>query len=108
LLVIVLIGYSAGFLGLLVTAFAELIGKALKLFTLAVFIQIVLSWVAPGTYNPVVGIIDSITSPLLRPARRLLPPFGGIDFSPMLVIIALTLGLMLVVAPLRDFGRALM
>ncbi|MDP6183628.1 MAG: YggT family protein [Gammaproteobacteria bacterium] len=108
LLVIVLIGYSAGFLGLLVTAFAELIGKALKLFTFAVFIQIVLSWVAPGTYNPVVGIIDSITSPLLRPARRLLPPFGGIDFSPMLVIIALTLGLMLVVAPLRDFGRALM
>jgi YggT family protein len=107
-LVIVLIGYSAGFLGLLVTAFAELIGKALKLFTFAVFIQIVLSWVAPGTYNPVVGIIDSITSPLLRPARRLLPPFGGIDFSPMLVIIALTLGLMLVVAPLRDFGRALM
>lgn len=107
-LVFSLLGYSANFAGLLLSATAELISKAIYLFMIAIFIQIVLSWVAPGTYNPVVGVIDSITTPLLRPARRIVPPMGGIDLSPMLVIIGLTLGLMLVVAPLRDFAKALL
>jgi YggT family protein len=107
-LVVTLLGVSPSFPGLLLSAVAELVSKSLYLFIFAIFIQIVISWVAPGTYNPVVGVIDSITTPLLRPARRLLPPMGGIDLSPMLVIIGLYLGLMLVAAPLRDFGRALM
>jgi YggT family protein len=107
-LVISLLGYSPSFAGLLLSALAELISKAIYLFIIAIFIQIVLSWVAPGTYNPVVGVIDSITTPVLRPARRVLPPMGGLDLSPMLVVIGLYLGLMLVVAPLRDFGRALL
>ena len=107
-LVFSLLGYSANFAGLLLSATAELISKAIYLFMIAIFIQIVLSWVAPGTYNPVVGVIDSITTPLLRPARRIVPSMGGIDLSPMLVIIGLTLGLMLVVAPLRDFAKALL
>jgi YggT family protein len=107
-LVISLLGYSPSFAGLLLSALAELISKAIYLFIIAIFIQIVLSWVAPGTYNPVVGVIESITTPVLRPARRVLPPMGGLDLSPMLVVIGLYLGLMLVVAPLRDFGRALL
>lgn len=107
-LVISLLGYSPSFAGLLLSALAELISKAIYLFVIAIFIQIVLSWVAPGTYNPVVGIIESITTPILRPARRMLPPMGGLDLSPMLVVVGLYLGLMLIVAPLRDFGRALL
>jgi len=107
-LVVILLGVSPSFPGLLLGAVAELVSKSLYLFIFAIFIQIVISWVAPGTYNPVVGVIDSITTPLLRPARRLLPPMGGIDLSPMLVIIGLYLGLMLIAAPLRDFARALM
>ena len=107
-LVVILLGVSPSFSGLLLGAVAELVSKSLYLFIFAIFIQIVISWVAPGTYNPVVGVIDSITTPLLRPARRLLPPMGGIDLSPMLVIIGLYLGLMLIAAPLRDFARALM
>ncbi len=107
-LVFLLLGYSPNIAGLLVSAIAELISKAIYLFMIAIFVQIVLSWVAPGTYNPVVGVIDSITTPLLRPAQRLLPPMGGLDLSPMLVIVGLTLGLMLIVAPLRDFAKALL
>lgn len=106
-LVFSLLGLSPALPGLLLVAVAELLSKAIYLFMFAIIIQIVVSWVAPGTYNPIIGLIDSITSPLLRPARRALPPLGGsIDFSPMLVIIGLTLGLMLIVAPLRDLGRA--
>ena len=107
-LILLMLGISVSPLGLFVSAIAELLSKAIYLFIFAIFVQIVISWVAPGTYNPVVGVIDAVTTPLLRPARRLLPAVGGIDFSPMLVIICLSLGLMLGVAPLRDLGRALM
>jgi len=108
-LVILLLGHTPGVAGLLVIAIAELIGKAIYLFIFAIFIRIILSWVAPHTYNPVIGVIDAISTPLLRPAQRVFPPLGGtIDLSPMLVIIGLYLGLMLIVAPLRDLGRAWM
>ena len=107
-LVFSLLGISPSFSGLLLSALAELVSKAIYLLIFAIFIQIILSWVAPGTYNPVIGVIDSITTPLLRPARRIAPPMGGIDLSPMLIIVCLYLGLMLIVAPLRDFGRALL
>jgi YggT family protein len=107
-LVFSLLGISPSFSGLLLSALAELVSKAIYLLIFAIFIQIILSWVAPGTYNPVIGIIDSITTPLLRPARRIVPPMGGIDLSPMLIIVSLYLALMLIVAPLRDFGRALL
>lgn len=108
-LVVLLLGHAPGLPGLLLVAVAELISKAIYLFIFAIFVRIVLSWVAPHTYNPVIGVIDAISAPLLRPAQRLLPPFGGtIDLSPMLVIIGLYLGLMLIVAPLRDLGRAWM
>ena len=107
-LVFSLLGISPSFSGLLLSALAELVSKAIYLLIFAIFIQIILSWVAPGTYNPVIGVIDSITTPLLRPARRIVPSMGGIDLSPMLIIVCLYLGLMLIVAPLRDFGRALL
>ena len=107
-LVYALLGHSPGLAGLMLGAIAELINKALTLFIYAIFIQIILSWIAPGTYNPVVGVIDAITTPLLSPARRLLPPLGGIDLSPMLVIIGLILAKMLIVAPLLGEARSLM
>ena len=106
-LIFALLGVAGSFSGMLVGAIAELLNKSVYLFMFAIFIQIVLSWIAPGTYNPIVGVIDSLIGPLLRPARNALPPMGGIDLSPMLVIVGLSLSQMLIVAPLRDFGRAL-
>jgi YggT family protein len=108
-LVMLLLGIVPGLFGLLIYALAELLSKTIYLFMFAVFIRIVISWIAPHSYNPVLGVVDSITTPLLRPAQRVVPPLGGsIDLSPMLVIIAMYLGLMLIVAPLRDLGRAWM
>ena len=106
-LVALLVGVSPHLSGLVVVAVAELITKVVWVFMGAIIIQIVLSWIAPGTYNPIVEVIDAVAGPLLRPARELLPPIGGFDFSPMLAIIVLNLVLMLAVAPLRDFGYTL-
>jgi YggT family protein len=55
----------------------------------AVFIRIILSWISPGQYNPATAIITTLTEPMLRPVRRLIPAMGGFDISPIFVIIGL-------------------
>ncbi len=84
---------------LLIISIADLIQLAVYVFIFAIIIQVVLSWIAPGTYNPVVSLVHSLTEPLLAPARRIIPPFSGIDLSPLVVLIALQLILILVVGP---------
>ena len=60
-----------------------------------IIVQAILSWLFAfnvlNTSSPAVGTIatalDRVTAPLYRPIRRILPDFGGIDFSPMVVLI---------------------
>ncbi len=62
---------------------------SLRLFTFAIFIHIILSWIAPGTYNPATAFIAMLVEPVMRPFRRLIQPIGGLDISPMFAIIGL-------------------
>jgi len=70
-------------------ALLSLIGTILLFYTYALFLFILLSWVAPGTYSPAASLLQSVCEPLLRPVRRLIPPIAGIDFSALFVIIGL-------------------
>ena len=70
-------------------ALFQLVILSLQLFMFAIIIRIVLSWLAPQTYNPATALLASVTDPLLRPFRRLLPPLGGFDISPVFAIILL-------------------
>ncbi|MEE9551719.1 MAG: YggT family protein, partial [Gammaproteobacteria bacterium] len=58
-------------------------------------------------YNPLTVLIHQLTDPLLRPVRRRLPTMGGLDWSPMIVLLGIYLFLTLIVAPLLDYGNAL-
>jgi YggT family protein len=49
----------------------------------ALFIYVVLSWVAPGGQSPAMWVLNAIVEPFLAPFRRIVPPLGGIDFSPL-------------------------
>jgi YggT family protein len=50
----------------------------------------ILSWVSPDPYNPIVRFLYNVTEPVLYAIRRRVPVFfGGIDFSPMIVILAI-------------------
>lgn len=106
-LIFLLLGISPNILGLIVTAVGELLEKTVYVFMFAIFIQVVASWLAPATHNPVLGIVNSLTAPIMRPARKLIPPMGGLDLSPMVAIVGLTLCLMLLVQPVKDIGRSL-
>ncbi len=107
-LVLNMIGYHSGPVGVFIVAIAELLSKIIYVLMFAVIIQVIVSWVSPGAYNPVLSLVDSLTTPVMRPARRLIPPIGGLDLSPMVAIVALQLLLMLVVAPLKDIGATLL
>ena len=92
--------------GLLVLSVAELLKLVVYIFFYAIIIQIVLSWVSPEAYNPITVLIYRLTDPLMRPARRLVPPIGGLDFSPMIPLIGLQLIQILLIKPLAGLGYA--
>lgn len=90
----------------LLWALPALISLTIKIFLYAVLIAVVLSWIGPRTYNPAVAILNRLTAPVLEQARRLLPPIGGLDLSPMLVMIGLYLLDMLLLPPLLQLTGA--
>jgi len=89
LLILLIIGTTASFSAISITAIVKLMLLSLNLFMFAIFVRIILSWVSPGQYNPATAIITTLTEPVLRPIRRLIPPLGGFDISPIFVIIGL-------------------
>jgi len=101
LLVILISGLNAHPIAPLLWAVPELVETVINIFLVSVFVQALLSWVASGGYNPVYALLDSLTAPVLRPARRILPVTGGFDLSPILAIIGLILLKMLLMPPLR-------
>ena len=93
--------------GLVVLSIAEILKLIIYVFMVAVFIQVILSWVNPGAYNPATVILYQLTEPLLRPARRVIPAVGGLDLSPLLVFIVLQLMIILFVNPISNTGQAM-
>ena len=49
------------------------------------------SWIRPDPYSPFVRIIVQITDPILQPLRRVIPPLGMIDITPMVALIGLSI-----------------
>lgn len=71
-----------------VQQFLNLLFLALEI---TILIRILMTWIPNlNPDNPIVQIIRSITDPILEPARRLIPPMGGLDFSPIVVLLLLS------------------
>jgi YggT family protein len=72
------------------TAIAEILNIGLSLYMYIIIARAIISWVNPDPYNPIVRFLNAITEPLLFRIRRRLPLFfGGMDFSPIIVILAI-------------------
>lgn len=74
---------------LVVDALAGLARIILQLYFWLVLVHVLLSWVAPGQYGPGIQLVHRLCEPLLRPVRRVIPPLGAFDLSPMFVLIGL-------------------
>lgn len=95
-IIVALRGVTPPLLGLLLTAIGTLVILAINVFLFAIIVQVIISWVNPGSYNPVNGLLSSLTSPVMRPIQRLLPPMSGIDLSPLFALIGLQVLKMLI------------
>ena len=68
------------------------VDRAVELLTILVFVRILLSWIPSVDYgHPIISFIVRVTDPILQPVRRLMPPIGGLDLSPIIAIFLLQL-----------------
>ena len=77
--------------GAFTAALLDVFFTLLSIIQWMVIIAALISWVNPDPRNPIVQFLYRTTDPILRPFRKILPPrrTGGIDFSPILVILAI-------------------
>ena len=63
----------------------------LEIYSWVIIAAALITWVSPDPRNPIVLFLRQVTEPVLAPVRRLLPPWktGGLDFSPVIVLIAI-------------------
>lgn len=91
----------------LITATASILDMALGLYMFLILGRVVISWVNADPYNPIVQFLYQATEPVLRPIRRRIGIMGGIDFSPMILIVLVVFLRGFLVASLFDLARAL-
>ena len=92
----------------LLTAVAKVLDIVLVIFMWVVIARAILSWVSPDPYNPIVRFIHNVTEPVLYQIRRRIPvSFGGIDFSPIIVLLAIIFLQRFVVNSLYDIALSM-
>ena len=100
LILLLIMSRTEGIGMIAITSIVNLVLLSLRLFTFAVIIRVILSWVSPGGYNPAMALIYTMTDKILRPFRRVIPPLGGLDLSPLFAIILL-MAMTIIVAGFR-------
>lgn len=106
-LVLALQGMDLNPAALAIFATSQLLDLMLNVLFFAIIITVVLSWFHVSRYNPAVSLLYSFTNPMLKWARKLLPPMGGLDLSPLIPIIGIQLLKMLLLPPLDQLVRLL-
>ncbi|WP_286236657.1 YggT family protein [Neptuniibacter halophilus] len=96
LVVLLLIVLASGMampnlLQLLMLALVGILDAILTIYFWAVLGSVIISWVAPGSYHPGPQLIQQVTEPLFSLARKVIPPIGGLDLSPILIFIVIQL-----------------
>ncbi|MCW5212685.1 YggT family protein [Desulfobulbus sp. TB] len=94
-------------LGNFLMALANLIHLVLSAYIWIVVGRAIISWVNADPYNPIVRFLIQATDPVLEKIRRYIPPMGGLDLSPIILIFALVFLQSFIVNNLMEIGRRL-
>lgn len=81
-------------------AFVGIINLTMDIYFFATLISVVASFIAPFSGHPILLVLYQLLQPLYRLAHRIVPPMGGLDFSPMLIMLGIKVLQMLIVSPL--------
>jgi YggT family protein len=90
-----------------VLATAQALNMILWLYMWIVIARAVISWVNPDPYNPIVRFLINATEPVLWRIRRVLPALGGLDLSPLVLLVAILFLQNFLVASLTDLGLSM-
>jgi len=94
--------------GNIILGFAEVLDWVLVVSMWTIAIRALISWVNPDPYNPIVRILQRVTEPILRPLRKLAPPYKiGIDISPIIAFLLIIFLRIAVVNTLLRIGRSM-
>lgn len=86
------VSYGAGFLNpinVLIWALIGSISLMLNIFFVALLVMIIASWIAPMSHHPVLMLIRQLVEPAMAPFRRIIPPMGGLDITPIFAFLAI-------------------
>ncbi len=95
-----------GIVPILLITVLGIVRLILTVFFWTIIIYAVLSWVSSGGHNPAAALVSSLAEPLLKPVRRVIPTIGGLDLSPIFVLIALQA--LMMVLPTRQLWSAML
>lgn len=88
---------------LVILALLDVVHQFFNVFIFALIIQAILSWIPNASGNPVQGLVASISEPVLRPLRKLIPPIGGLDLTVFFTILGLIAIRMILIGALRGW-----
>lgn len=74
---------------LVVITLVSTLSMILDIYFYAVIASVIISWVAPNSYHPAPQLIQQLTEPVFRLARKVVPPLGGLDLSPILIFLVI-------------------
>ena len=87
LLLLYISGKSFNSLQIFSSSIIRLVMLSINIFTFAIFIRVLMSWLSPlGYYNPITSIVISLSNPVLRPLKKVIPILGGMDLTPVFAI----------------------
>ena len=98
-------------IGYFVLSFTKILDMLFNIYTLIIAVAVIISWVNPDPYNPIVRFLHQATDPVFRLFRRFLPRVlfrTGIDFTPLVVFAVLILLNTTLVGLLQDLARVLL
>ena len=92
----------------LIQALATVIDTLLYVYSFLIIGRAIISWVSPDPYNPIVNFLYTVTEPVMKYARKIIPPIGGtIDISPIVVLVLIHLIRISINQLLFDLARSL-
>jgi YggT family protein len=91
----------------LLNAIAYVLNFGLTIYMYIVIARAIISWVNPDPYNPIVNFLIRATDPVLYRVRRMLPDLGGLDLSPLIVLLAIFFMQKFVIATLFELANRL-
>ena len=82
-----IVGVEPALVAIVGVAALDLLRYSLYILVFAILVQVIFSWINP--YAPMAPVFNAMTAPFLRPLRRFIPPLGGVDLTPLVLLIVI-------------------